>query len=278
MNSSDFRTEARNKLAGKWKKAVLITLAYAVVFLLLGFVQGLLDGPAELKSTTISDITYSTQTSNSTPLGSIFSLISTIIEIPLSFGIIASFMKLYDDEETKAFDFISLGFNNFKKSWGVSLQIFLKMLVPFIILIVSIVLMGVGIAGGISSATLGYKSVGSFGIVSTIAFALYIFSIIWLITKSYYYQLAMFIAIDNPGMTSKEAVEKSAVLMQNNRAKLFWLQLSFIGWAFLTVFTFGIGALWLFPYIQCALIAFYKERLGNLATTKPEENSEIKTN
>ena len=59
-------------------------------------------------------------------------------------------------------------------------------------------------------------------------------------------------------LTAKEAVEKSKELMTGNRAKLFWLELSFIGWAILAAVTFGIGYLWLLPYIQFATIAFYK--------------------
>ena len=51
--------------------------------------------------------------------------------------------------------------------------------------------------------------------------------------------------------------------MTGNRAKLFWLQLSFIGWAILSVFTLGIGYLWLAPYMQMATIAFYKHLEGN---------------
>ena len=42
------------------------------------------------------------------------------------------------------------------------------------------------------------------------------------------------------------------------RGKLFCLQLSFIGWAILVACTLGIGYLWLVPYIQLAIIAFYK--------------------
>ena len=45
--------------------------------------------------------------------------------------------------------------------------------------------------------------------------------------------------------------------MTNNRAKLFGLQLSFIGWALLGIFTFFIGYLWLIPYITFATIVFY---------------------
>ena len=59
--------------------------------------------------------------------------------------------------------------------------------------------------------------------------------------------------------------------MTGNRFKLFCLQLSFIGWAFLAGLTFGIGLLWVFPYMQVAIIAFYFHLKGdNLNNTKTE--------
>ena len=41
MISSDFRTEARRKLSGKWSKAVFIVLAYMALTFVIGFIEGL---------------------------------------------------------------------------------------------------------------------------------------------------------------------------------------------------------------------------------------------
>ena len=43
-----------------------------------------------------------------------------------------------------------------------------------------------------------------------------------------------------------------------NDLKKAVLQFSFIGWAILSALTLGIGYLWLTPYTQCSIIAFYK--------------------
>ena len=56
--------------------------------------------------------------------------------------------------------------------------------------------------------------------------------------------------------------------MTGKRGKLFCLQLSFIGWAILAVFTLGIGYLWLIPYVQIAIIAFYKFACGDSENKK----------
>lgn len=256
MISSDFRTEAREKLSGKWGKVACISLAYALVFFVLGMIEGLF--PNSMKP--------------------IFSIITVVIEIPLAFGLIIAFMKLYNDEEVKAFDFLSLGFSNFAKSWKISLHILVKMIVPVILVIISYVLIAFGSVGTIGSALYSSSATTGFGALAIVGFILLIVSAIWVTTKSYYYKIAYFVAVDNSDLTAKEAVEKSQELMTGNRAKLFWLELSFIGWAILAAVTFGIGYLWLIPYIQFATIAFYKFVSSNNSNVEAEVVTENNDN
>ena len=257
MISSDFRTEARRKLSGKWGKVACISLAYALVFFVFGMIEGLF--PESMKF--------------------IFSILTVVIEIPLTFGLIISYMKLYKDEDVKAFDFFTLGFSNFARSWKVSLHTLLKMIVPVILVIFSSILIAVGSIGTFgASFKASYVGISSFGTLAIVGFILYIISIIWAISKSYYYQLAFFVAIDNSDLTAKEAVEKSQELMTGKRSNLFWLELSFIGWAILAVFTLGIGYLWLTPYILIATIAFYKFVSGNNSNVEAEVVTENNDN
>ena len=110
-----------------------------------------------------------------------------------------------------------------------------------------------------ASYAYGLGALSGFSLVLFIAgMILFIVSSILMATRSYYYALSYFIAFENPSMTSKECVLKSKELMIGNRGKLFCLQFSFIGWAILATFTFGIGFLWLIPYMQFATISFYK--------------------
>lgn len=243
MISSDFRTEARRKLSGKWSKAVFIVLAYMALTFVIGFIEGLF--PESMKE--------------------IFGLVNTIINVPLSFGLVFSFLKLFNGEDVKAFDFATLGFSNFGKSWGVTFQIFLKMILPEIAVIVAfVVIMVGGVSMGLmafSTQSSGASAFSTFMLL--IGIILLVASIVWLITKSYYYQLAILVAIDNPDMSGADAVEESQRLMTGKRASLFFLELSFIGWAILGAIPFGIGLLWVLPYAHLAKIAFYKYALGN---------------
>lgn len=242
MISSDFRAEARRKLEGKWGKVACISLVYMLIFFVISFIENKL----------------------SDSMSAIFSLVVTIIEVPLGFGLIIALFKVFHDEEVETFDFFTLGFSNFKKAWSISFAIFLKMLIPIILIVVSYILIAFGISG-IAAAAIFYNSVaaGSFGFFVVIGFILLIASMIWAIPKSYYYQLSYLVAIDNPELTAKESVERSASLMEGKRWKLFCLQFSFIGWAILSTITFGIGFLWLVPYIEFASIVFYKSLIDN---------------
>ena len=246
MNSSDFRKEAREKLSGNWGKAALMTLVYFGITAIISFISN------KFKESSLSIL---------------FTIFQYVVSIPIVYGLTNSFIKIFDKKDVTAFDFISTGFNNFSRSWGVTLNVLLKILLPIILLILSIIIFEVNIVGTIISNTSKAitlanletyisSSIASFSGVILISFILYIVSLILLITWSYYYQLSQIIAIDNPNITTKEAVMKSKECMTGNRWKLFCLEFSFIGWAFLCIFTLGIGYFWLLPYMTISQISF----------------------
>lgn len=79
------------------------------------------------------------------------------------------------------------------------------------------------------------------------------------IIKGYAYAMTPYILKDNPNMKNNEAIELSMAMMNGFKWRLFCLQLSFIGWAFLCLFTLGIGYLWLVPYMQTSTAVFYED-------------------
>ena len=78
------------------------------------------------------------------------------------------------------------------------------------------------------------------------------------VIKAYSYAMTDFILKDKPEMKNNAAIEKSMAMMDGYKMKLFLLDLSFIGWFILCLFTFGIGFFFLQPYIQVAHAAFYE--------------------
>lgn len=83
------------------------------------------------------------------------------------------------------------------------------------------------------------------------------------IIAAYRYSMASFIMAEHPELTPSQCLKESSQMMAGNKFRLFCLQLSFIGWAILCLFTCGIGYLWLNPYINIATASFYEEVSGN---------------
>ena len=79
------------------------------------------------------------------------------------------------------------------------------------------------------------------------------------IMKAFSYALTPYIIMDEPELTARQAITRSCEIMQGRRWKLFCLYLSFIGWGILSLLTFGIGFLWLAPYMNASIAAFYED-------------------
>jgi len=83
------------------------------------------------------------------------------------------------------------------------------------------------------------------------------------IIKAIEYSQVYMILSENPNMDWKEAIDKSKKMMEGHRMDYFLLILSFIGWGFLVVFTLGIAAIWVIPYIETTNVKFYEYLTGN---------------
>lgn len=95
---------------------------------------------------------------------------------------------------------------------------------------------------------------------------MYLYTLLWLlllivpgIIKQYSYALTPYILKDHPELKNNAAIELSMRMMNGNKMRLFLLTLSFIGWFLLSMLTFGIGFLFLIPYIETAIAHFYEE-------------------
>lgn len=79
------------------------------------------------------------------------------------------------------------------------------------------------------------------------------------IVAAYSYAMTDYILAENPDMKAREAMKASKEMMKGNRWRLFVLELSFIGWLILCLFTCGLGVFALLPYQEAAYAAFYRE-------------------
>lgn len=95
------------------------------------------------------------------------------------------------------------------------------------------------------------------------------------IIAAYRYAMAPYIMAQNPDIGVMDAIGQSKELMRGHKGRLFWLSLTFIGWVLLSVLTFGIGFLWLNPYMEAAQAAFYLERTDQLPSTHKNSPASI---
>ena len=110
----------------------------------------------------------------------------------------------------------------------------------------------------------GYnKELFSRVLTTTLLYYVYVFlwSLLLLIPgciKAYSYAMTPYILKDNPEMKNNAAIEES-MRMNGHKLELFLLDLSFIGWAILSILTCCIGFLWLVPYMNMARVNFYED-------------------
>lgn len=72
------------------------------------------------------------------------------------------------------------------------------------------------------------------------------------VVKSYSYSMMFFVMAENPKISAMKAMDISKVLTSGHKADLFVMDLSFLGWMFLSLLACGLGFIWLYPYMTMA--------------------------
>lgn len=115
-----------------------------------------------------------------------------------------------------------------------------------------------------------YKSAVAVGFRKYITIFLYtLLFIIPGIIATYNYAMVPYIQAEHPEYSPEECMQKSKSMMYGNRWRLFCLELSFFGWALLTVLTCGVGSIWLTPYMETAYAVFYRSISTGLRPVVP---------
>jgi len=94
-----------------------------------------------------------------------------------------------------------------------------------------------------------------------------LFTLLWMllfiipgIIAAFRYAMVYFIVADDEDVGALEAIRQSKEMMKGNKWKFFCLNWRFFWWALLAAFfTFGIGFLWLWPYMQTSFAKFYED-------------------
>ena len=111
-----------------------------------------------------------------------------------------------------------------------------------------------------------FKGFNNFGTALGAYLLMLLYIFLWLllliipgIIAIFSYSMTFFILADDPSLGPKEALDKSKQMMDGYKKKYFLLCIRFLGWALLCMLTFGIGFLWLMPYMYVSFAKFYDD-------------------
>ncbi len=79
------------------------------------------------------------------------------------------------------------------------------------------------------------------------------------IIKALSYALTPYILKDYPELKNNEAIELSMAMMKGHKMQLLLMALNFTMWSILSIFTLCIALLWIIPYMEATMAAFYEE-------------------
>jgi len=79
------------------------------------------------------------------------------------------------------------------------------------------------------------------------------------IVKSYSYALSSYLLVNDKTLGPVDAITKSRTLMNGKKMQLFMLDLGYLGWYILSLFTLGILSIWVSAWHQTARTLFFND-------------------
>lgn len=254
MTASEHRARARAALKGNWLWAVLTTL---VASLLGGIATS--GGTTNVRNSNTESIPIGDPEALGNIIAEYLPLIGGAAIIGLAIGAIFLMLgsvvglgyrkytlALIDGEPAE----FRMLFSQFHRLWPAVRMRLLIGLVEFVPLIIVVLVM---------------LLIPPLGLLLMLA---------WVVAEIYItfgFVLADFVMAEDEHCGAREALRRSWEMMNGSRMDYFVLGLSFIGWAILSAFTFGIGGLFLAPYTQVAYASFYRNMNPKAADYRPND-------
>lgn len=91
-----------------------------------------------------------------------------------------------------------------------------------------------------------------------------LFSLVAVLLFTLNYNFATFFLLDSSEKKVFAAFHDARLLMKGRKLRLLHLLFSFLGWSAIALFSFGIAALWIMPYLNQTLVTFYLDCTGEL--------------
>lgn len=227
--NSEIRALARQALAGKWNTAALATLLSGLAYLFLALLDKgagyLLEFPSIVLICGLGFIVYGMQRyflriSRNTPCK----------PTDVYYGIVALPRGIF---------FLSIAL------YGLYL---FAIIVPTLLVV------------GILSLFDSMVATGNVEVPKWLCVGVVVLAGSWLVIRfSIAFAMAYYLLIEEGPIGPINILRKSSALMKGHQVQYFTLQLSFLGWAALSILTLGIGALWFAPYSMVSSAIFFDE-------------------
>ncbi|MCD8148076.1 MAG: DUF975 family protein [Clostridiales bacterium] len=87
------------------------------------------------------------------------------------------------------------------------------------------------------------------------------------------WSMTVFILLEDSDIRMMDAIRQSRQMMRGKKGRFLGLGLSFIGWILFSLLSFGIGLLWIIPYLSQSQTCFYLELLPEAAGQTANDGS-----
>lgn len=215
----EITAQARFGLSGSWGKSIGVMLVYILVAMSLSFIP---------------------------VVGSIVQL---FVAAPLVVGLYIYFLATVYSQENP----FGMLFEGFGRFWT---AFFANFLVGLFVLAWSLPLILLSVAGAVVAIPM-LSTTLSPEIGAVLVYVAMIPLFIFMMFIQLRYTFVLLVVADDPAVRARDAVRRSVSLMKGNYVRLILFSFRFIGWIILSLFTFGIGMLWLYPYLIASYTAFY---------------------
>lgn len=256
-STGKLKKESLVQLKGNWGIAILVS------FIAILFTDGIfyLSNINEFKEIIADPFYYKSIADDNVGTTALFKiglLIKLLIGGCITSGLYKFFLNILRKNNPQVENILS-GFKFFGKNFLIQLVIYIFTFLWSIVIYIpaTIILLIIVASNRGGFYTLDMPSLASSIAIVLIMIILIIAAYILIYIAVARYEMAFFIANDNPELTCMECIGASKEMMDGNCVKYFLLNLTFIGWEILSILTLGLGYLWLRPYKYAVKADFY---------------------
>ncbi len=281
-----YKNFALRQLRGRWGVAILMVVVMLLVPIIMSFINYLkikpliqdyinqifLSGGAVAQDEVL-DFYYSIMGVVNSKGMILLSLLNAFLLTPIfSFAALKVFIVMTRSPEPVSFKLFIEAMNDWKRGLGTFFYFYFRIilwaLIPAAILVAMVLSVIFVYETEVSALTII--------LILIVLILLFIASYVLLFVKALEYSLTVFISAEFENLPIRKCLKLSSIVTNGHKWHLFVLELSFLGWIILNVFTLCALSLWLTPYMFMTYINAFHALMQEAFETgkvKPEEIS-----